>query len=105
MLYLNIIKDIYECIESYLLSYHPYVNNLKVLGFITNPYNQYILNKIINGKQCKICWYVDDNKVSHVDSKVNTMVIAAIAKHFGGLLNTSAMVIIRDRIITIAFLW
>jgi hypothetical protein len=35
-----------------------------------NPYNWYVANKIVNGKQLTIVWHVDDLKISHKDSKV-----------------------------------
>ena len=39
--------------------------------------------KNINVKQCTIAWYVDDNKASHVDSRVIDELLGAIKKHFG----------------------
>ena len=42
-------------------------------------------NKIINEKQCTIVWCVEDNKSSHVDSKVVTEVIDVMKVHFGDL--------------------
>ena len=35
--------------------------------------------------QFTIFWYVNDNKVSHVNPKFNKMINEAIAKQFGGL--------------------
>ena len=40
------------------------------MDFELNPYDLCIANKIVNGKQCTIIWYVDDNKISHVDPAV-----------------------------------
>ena len=40
---------------------------------------------MINGKQCTIVWYVDDNKVSHVDPEVVSEVINLMKKYFGDL--------------------
>ena len=40
---------------------------------------------MIDGKQCTIVFYVDDNKISHVDEKVVTGVIQQISEHFGEL--------------------
>ena len=40
-------------------------------------------NKIINGKQCTIAWYVDDNKISHVEADVVEDVISKIESKFG----------------------
>lgn len=38
---------------------------------------------MIDGKQCTLCWYVDDNKLSHVDTKVVDSVLDIIKSHFG----------------------
>ena len=46
------------------------ISDLKTLGFEINPYNRCTVNKMINDKQCTICWYVDDNKISHVELEV-----------------------------------
>ena len=40
---------------------------------------------MINVKQCTIMWYVDDNKLSHVDPNVVTYILEEIKKHFGEL--------------------
>lgn len=40
-------------------------------------------NKTIDGKQCTIVWYVDDLKISHVDSTVVDAVIEMVRKKFG----------------------
>ena len=50
-----------------------------------NPYDRCVANKVIDGKQCTIVWYVDDNKVSHKDKKVVTRVIDLMKYHFGDL--------------------
>ena len=62
-----------------------YSETLKKEGFIINPYDRCVANKEINGKQCTIVWYVDDNKVSHVDPQVVTDVIDLMKSHFGEL--------------------
>ena len=43
----------------------------------------HVWQKMIDGKQCAICWYVDDTKISHVDSKVVDQVIKKIETSFG----------------------
>ena len=40
-------------------------------------------NKEVNGKQFTVAWYVDDNKISHVDSKVVDSVIKMTESKFG----------------------
>ena len=52
------------------------------MGFELNPYDLCVANKIINGKQYTIVWYVDDNKISHVDSTVVDNIIKELTKHF-----------------------
>ena len=56
---------------------------LKDMGFVLNPVDPCVANKDINGKQCTICWYVDDNKVSHVEYDVVTEILESIEKKFG----------------------
>ena len=74
VLYVKILRAIYGCIESALLWYELYAKTLKGMNFKLNPYDRCVANKMINGKQYTIVWYVDDNKISHVDPKVVTSV-------------------------------
>ena len=83
VLYLKVLRALYGCIESALLWYELFTTTLTNMGFKVNPYNRCVANKMINGNQCTIVWYVDDRKVSHVDKKVVSNVIAEIEKHFG----------------------
>ena len=53
------------------------------MGFKIKPYNRCVANKVINGHQCTIVWYVDDVKVSHKDKKVVHGFICDIEGHFG----------------------
>jgi hypothetical protein len=53
------------------------------MGFRLNPYNLWVANSEIDGKQCTIAWYVDDNKISHVDDTVVTNIIEKIEAKFG----------------------
>ena len=53
-----------------------------------NPYYLCIANANIKGEQCKVCWYVDDNKISHVDPKVVDKVIETIEEKFGKMPQT-----------------
>ncbi len=36
-------------------------------GFVINDYDPCVANKMINGHQMTVTWYVDDLKVSHKD--------------------------------------
>jgi hypothetical protein len=83
VLYLQILKALYGCVRSALLWYELFSGTLKEMGFELNPYDPCVANKLINGKQCTIAWYVDDNKILHVDPSVVTDVIAKIEERFG----------------------
>ena len=52
-------------------------------GFKTNPYDFYVANKSINGKQCTIRWHVDDIKISHEDPEVVTTILGLIDARYG----------------------
>ena len=53
------------------------------MGFKLNPYNLCVANSQIKGKQCTVAWYVDDNKILHVDDTVVTDIIEKIEAKFG----------------------
>ena len=65
--------------------YNIYMYNMEKEGFVFNPYGKCTANKMINGKQCTIQWYADDNKVTHVSEDVITRVIDITKKSFGEL--------------------
>ena len=83
MLYVRVLKAIYGMIESALRWYDLFSSTLTDMGFEINPYDKCTANKVINGSQCTVCWYVDDNKVSHVDDDVIDMVVDKIEAKFG----------------------
>ena len=85
VLHLRLLKYLYGCMESALLLYDLYAKTLKPQGFVVNPYDRWISNITIDGKQCTIAWYVYDNKVLHIDKHVNTRIIEAIEGYFGEL--------------------
>jgi hypothetical protein len=52
-------------------------------GFERNPYDFCVVNKMVNGKQLTIVWYVDDLKISHVDRAVVDDMIGRLKNEFG----------------------
>ena len=38
---------------------------------------------MIEGTQCTIAWYVDDNKLSHKNTEMVSDIINEVKKHFG----------------------
>lgn len=88
VLYMELKRSIYGCIEAAMLWYQMYTEVLEGMGFEINPYDMCVANKIINGSQCTICFYVDDNKISHVDVNIIKDVISELEKHFGPMTTT-----------------
>ena len=85
VLYLRLTKAFYGCMESALLWYYLYLNTLTSQGFLINIFYRCISDSTIKYKQCTISWYVDDNKVSHVDEEVNKKLIETIYENLGNL--------------------
>ena len=55
-----------------LLFYRKLRADLEDMGFEVNPYNQCVVNRMVNGSQCTVVLHVDDLKVSHKDEAVVT---------------------------------
>jgi len=85
VLYVRVLKAIYGMIESALRWYDLFSSTLTDMGFEINLYDKCTAKKVINGSQCTVCWYVDDNKVSHVDDDIIDMVVDEIEAKFGKL--------------------
>jgi hypothetical protein len=86
VLYLQLLKALYGCIESAMLWYEPFAGTLKDMGFVLSPYNNLcVANKMIDGKQCTIAWYVDDLKISHMKKSVVLEILKVIESKFGTL--------------------
>ena len=66
-----------------MLWYETFSTCLRADGFKLNKYDPCVANKMIDGKQCTICWYVDDSKISHVDPEVASKIIKMIDDKFG----------------------
>ena len=87
-LYLQLTKALYGYMQSALLWYRMFKECLEGLGYVINPYDPCVANKMINNAQCTICWYVDDTKISHVDSIVVDWMIHNIESKFGKMMVT-----------------
>jgi hypothetical protein len=57
----------YGMMKSALLFYQKLLSELRSTGFIINPYDPCIANKIVNGNQLTLQWHVDDLMISHVN--------------------------------------
>ena len=52
-------------------------------GFIQNEYNMCTFNKIVNGEQATVQFYIDDLKVSHKDQAVLDDFLDELRSEFG----------------------
>ena len=82
VLYMKVLCDIYGCIDSALQWYKIFTGVLQEEGFVLNPYDKCIVNKIINGKQCSISWHVDNCFATHVSKKVLKGIASKMIEHF-----------------------
>ena len=76
------LNALYGTMMASLLFYQKFTNSLKEKGFVMNPYDACVWNKQINGKQCTICFHVDDGKISHSSSKVVDEVIEWLRRDY-----------------------
>ena len=75
VLYVKLLKALYGCVQSALLWYQMFYAYLKDIGLELNPYDPCVANKMIDGKQCTIAWYVNDTKISHADPNIVSQII------------------------------
>jgi len=85
VLYVHLKKALYGTLQAALLFWRLLSSKLQEWGYVINPYDWCVANKIRNGAQCTIVWHVDDLKISHVSPDMVTDVINKLSKDFGGL--------------------
>ena len=83
MLYVRLSKALYGLLQSALLFYRKLRSELEDFGFVVNPYDPCVANKVINGSQMTVTWHVDDLKISHKDSNEVTKCIDHFRKIYG----------------------
>ena len=83
VLYVELLKALYGTLKAALLFWKLLSSKLLSWGFVINPYDWCVANKMIDGKQCTIVWHVDDLKISHVDADTVTSTIKLIDDEFG----------------------
>jgi Reverse transcriptase (RNA-dependent DNA polymerase) len=67
VLYVRLLNALYGLLKASLLFYKKLVKDLEGIGFVLNPYDPCVANKMIGGSQMTLCWHVDDMKISHKD--------------------------------------
>lgn len=83
VLYVQVLKALYGMLVAALLWYRQFRGDLEKIGFVFNPYDPCVANKMIDGNQHTVRFHVDDLKSSHVNSKVNDEFLKWLNKMYG----------------------
>ena len=99
-LYVRTLNAIYDIMKAALLFYLKFVESLSSIGFVLNPYDSCIANKIVDRHQLTVVWHVDDLKISHQNENVVTRMITWLRKTYEVLFDdrTGAMIVHRGRV-------
>ena len=76
-------KALHGTLSPAILWYETLTSTLIEDGFKLNPYDLFVANKMINGKQCTITCQVDDTKISHMDKSMLEKVVEMLELNFG----------------------
>ena len=82
-----VVSAVNGCIESPLQWYKFYSETLMEKGFELNPYDTCVSNKMVNGKQFILVWYVMKQRFAY-GSDITRGFIQIFENHFGELLVT-----------------
>ena len=82
LLFVKLLKAMYSTVLAAKLWFDTLSMTLKEAGFVTNPYDECVMNKTIDGKQCTVLWHVHDLKISHVKATVVTAILAMLSERF-----------------------
>jgi hypothetical protein len=80
-------KAIYGTMNAALLAYKKLAKLFKTWGFLMNPYDACVWNKMVNGKQFTIVFHIDDLLLSHLNPNIVTLYIRKLHKEYGSLEN------------------
>ncbi len=78
VLLVQCLNAVYGTMVAALLYHKKFVKSLTKQGYKINPYDGYMANKVVKGKQVTICFHIDDCKFSHKSSAVIDNTIAWI---------------------------
>ena len=83
VLYVRILKALYGMLAAALLWYKKFRKDLESVGFVFNPYDACVANRMVDGKQHTVRFHVDDLKSSHVNASVNDEFYKWLNKMYG----------------------
>ena len=64
-LYVRLLKELYECLQSVLIFYNQLVSYPGFLRFELKPYDPCVVNSKINVQRLTVVYHIDSLKVSH----------------------------------------
>ena len=76
-------KALYGCVQSAKLWYDTVSAYLRKIGYVSNDVDPCIINKMVNGKQCTICLFVDDILVTCEDEAGIDQLVDALKAEYG----------------------
>ena len=77
-------------IQSSLLYYRKFRKDIESIGFVVNPYDLCVANRIVEKQQQTVCWHVDDLKSSHRNTKVNDNFLEWLNLKYGDIVEVKA---------------
>ncbi|MGC8483971.1 MAG: hypothetical protein ACP5OE_10060, partial [Thermodesulfobium sp.] len=69
VVYVQVLRALYGMLVAALLWYKKFRSDLEQQGYIFNPYDPCVANKVVNNKQHTVRSHVDDLMSNHVDTK------------------------------------
>ncbi|CAJ1935845.1 unnamed protein product [Cylindrotheca closterium] len=95
VIYERVLRAIYGMLQLSLLFYNQFQSDLEAKGFVFNPYDLCVANKVVDEKQQTIRFHVDDFMSSHMDPKVNDKFAEWLNMRYGSI---KACTIVRGKI-------
>ena len=78
-------RALYGCVQSARLWFEKLRDTLESIGFVSNPYDLCVFNKIVDGHQCTICFHVDDLLITCGSDTVIDGIVKDLGKTFAGV--------------------
>ena len=82
-MYVRLSKAMYETLKAALLYYRKLSKELRVYGFVINPYDPCVANKWTNEGQLNLVWNIKDMKVSHKNKEEVTKIVEYMKVIYG----------------------
>ena len=91
---------LYGTMVASLLYYRKFTKSLTDIGFIINPYDPCVANKMIDGEQMTILFHVDDCKLSHRKTKIMDRMIKHLRQEYESIFEdgSGAMTVSRGKV-------